>query len=501
MRTNTPIERTPAGIPSLDRRRFLGVSGAGLMTAVLAGCTGGGQSSEENDGGSGTEGTIRWWDQFRPLTEMLEQDLFAPYSQANPGITIERRQLAAADLGQALQVARRSNQLPDVHTLVGLDSAPAALVSEDWFQPISEHADFDSSPVADQIFDGLHRFDGEIYSVPLFSARQHQTIPWYNTELLTQAGVDPEDEPATWDDLRAIARQVTDNTEASGIFLPAQNPDYLTAIVTQLAMAAGAPGAIDWRTGEYAYDSQPFIDAVEFLLSLQRDGLVHPASAAMIPRDALARWAAGEGAIFPWGPWFIGDLITESPEVVERGLGCWSIPRPGAERHSVRSGPAGGVFWVSTDSDQPAVAADLLLQMTGEDFQAALASAMDQPPALLETVETADVHPAYRDCVSRFAEDVRIAPAPEIGHPEAWRVVAQMRSVQPDLGIIVQSALSGEDIDVAAELRTFREAASAERDRALAAVQQDGIEVGLDAWVFSNWEPESDYAVEDYDGR
>lgn len=486
-------------LPALGRRQFLGGSGAAALAAVLASCTGGGQSAQEQPSG-GDAGTLQWWDQFRPLTQMLERDLFAPYSEAN-GVTIERRELAAADLGRALQVARRSNQLPDVHSLAGLDTAPAALVSEGWFQPISEHADFDASPIASQIFDGVHRFDGEIYSFPLFSPRAHQTIPWHNTALLEEAGVDPDDAPQTWDELRAVARQVTDRTDASGIFLPAQNPDYLTALVTQLAMTAGAPGPIDWRTGEYVQDSQPFVDAVEFLLSLQQDGVAHPSSSAMIPRDALARWAAGEGAIFPWGPWFIGDLVAESPDVVDRGMGSWSIPRPDGERRSVRAAPSGGVFWVSVDSGQPEVAADLLLQMTTPEFQQALAAAMDQPPALLEVVESADVHPAYRDCIAGFAEDVRIAPSPEIGHPDAWRVVAEMRPVQPSIGILVQAALSGEDVDVPAALTTYRDQMSAERDRALAAVRSEGVEIDLGAWVFGNWEPESDYAIEDYDAR
>ncbi|WP_159618950.1 ABC transporter substrate-binding protein [Ruania rhizosphaerae] len=500
MNTSQTTARGIPGMAPIGRRQFLGATGAGSLAAVLASCTGGGQSSEEETEGGG-DGTLQWWDQFRPLTQMLEQDLFDPYMQDNPGITIERRELAAADLGQALQVARRSNQLPDVHSLAGLDAAPAALVSEGWFQPISDFADFASSPVADQIFDGLHRFNGDVYAVPLFSSRQHATIPWYNAELLEQAGVDPDDEPVTWDDLRAVARQVRDNTDAHGIFLPAQNPNYLNAIVVQLAMTAGAPGEIDWRTGEYVQDSDPFVQAFEFLLSLQQDELIHPSSPAMIPRDATARWAAGEGAIYPWGPWFIGDLASESPDVVERGLGCWSIPRPDSEMRSVRSGPAGGVFWVSTDSAQPEAAAELLLRMTQEDFQAALATAMDQPPALLDAVETADVHPAYRDMVARFAEDVRIAPAPEIGHPEAWRVLAEMRPVEPGIGTILQSALSGEDLDVAAELRTYREAMSAERERALEVVQGEGAEVDQDAWVFGNWDPESDYAIEDYDAR
>src|SRR5690625_7917128 len=89
-------------------------------------------------------------------------------------ITIERQQLDPQDLGQALQIARRSSQLPDVHSLAGLDSSPAALLSNGWFQPIGEFADFESTEIADQLLDGIHRFDGELYSVPMFSGRRSE---------------------------------------------------------------------------------------------------------------------------------------------------------------------------------------------------------------------------------------------------------------------------------------------------------------------------------------
>lgn len=483
---------------TVGRRTVLGASGVGAFMAALTACTGGGQSAREAS--QAPDGTLQWWDQFRPLTAMFEKELFEPFMAENPRITIERQQLDGPDLGQALQIARRSSQLPDVHSLAGLDSSPAALLSNGWFQPISEFADFDSSDVADQLFDGIHRFDGELYSVPMFSGRWHENVPWFNTDLLETAGIDPEEEPGTWDELRDIARRVVDGTEAHGIFIPGQDPAYLNQLVTRLAQSAGAPGTIDWDSGEYIQDTQPFLDAFEYLKSLLDDGLLHPASPSMGPRDARARWAAGEAAIYPWGAWFIGGLMVDEPEAVDRGISCWHLPGPERERQKIYSGPSGGVFWVSADAREAEAAGQLLHRMTTREFQMALASAMDQPPALLDVVEEADVHPAYARCVSNFQDDVLIAPSPEAGSSGVWRVAAEMRDIRPHAGDLLQSMLAGEDVDVQAELTRFRDAISQERERAIDAVQHDA-EVDLSAWVFENWDPTRDYEQSDYDAR
>lgn len=485
---------------TIGRRQVLGASGAGAVALALAACTGGGQSAREASEAPVGDGTLQWWDQFRPLTGTFEDELFDPFMSENSEITIERQQLDPQDLGQALQIARRSSQLPDVHSLAGLDSSPAALLSNGWFQPIGEFADFESTEIADQLLDGIHRFDGELYSVPMFSGRWHENVPWYNTALMEAAGIDPAEEPATWDELRDITRRVMDGADTEGIFVPGQDPAYLNQLVTRLAQTAGAPGTIDWTSGEYIQDTQPFLDTFEFLKSLLDDGLLHSASPSMGPRDARARWAAGEAAIYPWGAWFIGGLMVDEPEAVERGISCWHLPGPENERNTIYSGPPGGVFWVSADAREPEAASQLLHRMSTREFQAALARAMDQPPAMLEVVEEADVHPAYAECISFFEDDVLIAPSPEAGQPGVWRVAAEMRDIRPHAGDLLQSMLAGEDVDVKGGLTHFRDAVSQERDRAIESVQKDA-EIDLGAWVFENWDPTRDYEQSDYDAR
>jgi multiple sugar transport system substrate-binding protein len=317
------------------------------------------------------------------------------------------------DLAQALQIGRRSNQLPDVHSIAGLEAAPAALVSEGWFRPIGDLVDVEGSPVGAHLYDGIHRFDGKIYTFPVFTGRRHDAIPWTNTALLKTAGVDPATSPATWDDFRRTARTLTDKTpdDVFGLVVPGKEAAYLDALVNRLAMAASAPGGVDWRTGEYVYGSQPYVDAFEFLLSLKSDKVIHPASPSMGQRDARARWAAGQAVVYPWGPWFIGGLKVEEPGAVDRGLGVWHVPTPETTRNLVYSSPAGGPFWVSNTSKNAKTAADLMLQLATEGVQTKLASTMDVPPVLLDLVRGSKAHPTYQQNVAFMEEDVRIGPA------------------------------------------------------------------------------------------
>src|SRR5688572_9060914 len=117
--TATPNPASATG-QGLSRRRLLGLSGALGVSALLPACTGGGQSSEaSNAGPAAATGAVTWWDQYRPLTKLFTNDVFAGYMKQHAGVKVTRREMPAPDLAQALQIGRRSNQLPDVHSIAG----------------------------------------------------------------------------------------------------------------------------------------------------------------------------------------------------------------------------------------------------------------------------------------------------------------------------------------------------------------------------------------------
>ncbi|TWD74913.1 carbohydrate ABC transporter substrate-binding protein (CUT1 family) [Kribbella amoyensis] len=488
-----------------SRRAFLRTAGGvALGIPLLSACTGSGESSQSagadpSDSAAGPV-TVTWWDHYRPLTELFEKKLFVEYKKDHGNVTLQRRQLDPADLGQALQLARRSNQLPDVHSTAGLGGSAAALVTNGWFQPLDDLIDLANNPLKDYLYDGIHRFDGKVYTFPVFSGNWHDSTTWVNTALVKRAGLDPEQSPKTWDEYRAAIRTIDQKTPDSvhGLLLPMKDTDYLAGKLNAFAQMAGAPGQTDWKTGETIVATDPFFEAMEFLLALQKDGVLHPASSSLGPRDARARWAAGEAALFAWGPWFIGGLMVEESPAVKRGISAWQIPAPTAQRGIVYVSPSPGSFFVSDQAKNPKVAADVMARMTTPEFAAQLATRMDQPPILTDAVAKAEVHPAYRKNVEFFQQDVRIAPVPEVRNAGVAKVLAEMRDVHPSPGEIVQAVLTGSTKDYKAALKQYADKATAERKRAIDAAKKKGAEVSDADWVFDNWQPGQDYTQSSY---
>ena len=442
---------------------------------------------------------IQWWDQFLPLAP-LHQEMWNVFMEANPGVQIQYSQYNPPDLAQSIQLAYRSNQAPDIHSHV-LGVPVSRLVDQGWFMPIEPHITRDTGALRDVLFEGLTVFNGLVYSFPIFNSRWHTTLNWFNRQLLEDAGHDPDNGPRTWEEVREVARNVTNRGQGRtfGMLLPLQFTARMSAHVTDLAQAAGAPGAIDHHTGRYIYDSEPFVQAIEFLLAFEQDGTLHPASSSLDARQGRARWAAGEAAMFTDGPWNIGVVQTNFPEIMDN-VGVASIPVPdGNQPVALYAGPPSGTFWVSSQSQNPEVAAQVLQMFTEEEYYVRLAERMDQPPLDLSAVDRANVHHTYQQAMGHYQEVMRLSPQPLIKNPNVSDVLSEMREINPNLGEIVQGVFSGAVRDIRATLADFNNRMEAERQRAIEVVQGRGVEVSLDDWVFSNWQPGEDYTTERYE--
>jgi multiple sugar transport system substrate-binding protein len=73
------------------------------------------------------------------------------------------------------------------------------------------------------------------------------------------------------------------------------------------------------------------------------------------------------------------------------------------------------------------------------------------------------------------------------------QVQAEMKDIRPNLGEIVQGALSGTVSDWKGALKDLSDKLTAERDRAIKVVQGKGVKVSVDDWIFANWDTTKDY--------
>ncbi|MFC5827818.1 extracellular solute-binding protein [Nonomuraea insulae] len=473
---------------AMTRRGFLAAAGTLAAAAATSACGGGG-------GGAGAN-SLTWWDHQNQL-EKAKTDIFGKFAKSPGGVPVQYTYYNPAKMGQALQLAKQSDQLPDIHSNAGLLLPAPALVAAGWAQPL-DLSDAAKARVQDSLIEGLHIFDGKIYAFPVFSHQSYSTVTWFNTELVGRAGLDPQAPPKTYDEFRAAARAVQSSSGGAtyGWVWNIGMPERMGAQVHDMAQAAGFAGSLGVRfdTGEFAFHADEYLDVIEFLVSLRVDKLLVPGANSWADDVARARWMAGVAAYYFDGPWCPGVALKNTPEFGKKlGVGPILVPEAGTTVTTYHLPPAGD-YWLSPSSKKAAAANTLLSDyFTTEDYSRQIAATMSQPPRDIAVVEQSQAHPAYKKLVSWFQESVFLAPEPIAGNKDLQQVQIATKPVVPGLGDIVQGALTGDITNVRAALTKLSSDNAKQRDLAIAAAKSKGAQVSLDDYAFPNWKPGADY--------
>lgn len=486
-------------MPMLDRRAFLALLGA--TAAVTGGATVLGGCSTSPGGSAatgGTAGTIRWWDQFQPIAA-FEKTLFASYGKSK-GVVVDYTTQNPQNMGQALQLAFQSKQMPDVFTLSGITLPTTQLKDAGWVAPLALDAAHQAMAPKGTFIEGLNMFDGKPYSFPVFTFRSHDCLTWFNTDLFAKAGLDPTAPPRTYDEIRSAAQRITKSGDnLSGWIAPLKLPDRLQSQIYQMSMAAGFPGrnGLDFSTGEYRYEAEEFVNAIEFWTAMKADGSLFASSTSLDARTARARWATGVAGFFFDGSYNVGVVKGSFKTFLDK-LGVGDIPVPETSSPGTLTGSAanaGVSLWLSPSSPNAAAATELIGKFLEVSTQAGIAAAMDQPPLISSVLAGADVHPTYRRAVELFDRSVFLGPIPEVRNPGVSVVAAQTKQVTPTLGDIVAGAVSGEIPEWKAALTKLSNDQNTARDTAIKAAAAKGAKVSVADDVFTDWKAGKDYVT------
>lgn len=480
----------------LTRRRILQAAALTAAGAVASGCSGGGGTPS----GGPAAGRLTWWDHQNQL-EPAKRKIFEKFAAAEGGVPVDYTYNNPAKLGQTLQLAKQSNQLPDVHSNAGLTVPVPQLISGGWVSPL-ELNDAAMKRLDGKLVEGIHVFDGKPYSFPIFDYHVYSNVTWFNTKLVTQAGLDPEAPPRTYDEFRSAARAVKESSggKAQGWIWNIGMPDRMGDQVNMLAQAAGfeGGGGTLYRTGEYAYHSEPYLAVIEFLLSLKQDQLLVPGAQTMIDDAARTRWVAGIAGYYFDGPWCPGVALKNTPAFADSlGVGPILTPNPGEP--ATYRGTQGGEYWLTPGTKMAEQANQLLSDyFTTEEYSVEIANTMSQPPRDLAAVQKSTAHPAYKKLIGWFADQVFLAPEAVVKNPQTSKVAAETKAIKPGLGDIVQGAFSGDVTDVRGALQELSDKSNAERERAIGAAKAKGAEVSADDYAFPDWQPKADYGKDKY---
>lgn len=475
----------------IDRRSLLAGGGALAATTLLAACGG---SDQAGPGGGAGGGGLRWWDHFSALQKFHAE--WAATESTALGVQIAYTYNDASRAPEALQLANQSEQLPDVYSnVVGIPMA--ALVEAGWVHELLLTDDAKAALPEGSLVEGVTSIDGKVYGLPLFSYQQYSAATWMNTDVIEAAGLDPDSPPTGYDEFRAACKAIKATGDSvAPMILALGGTARMREQIDDLAQVAGFPGfqGLRYATGEYAYDDDTYVNAIEFWKELNDSGYILQGSGSLTVADARSRFGSGIAGFFPDGPWCAGGVRNVTPDFVPLlGVGPILTAETGAPVVTYRGAPS-GQFVIAGNTKDPQGASELVSSFTSPEYRTGLANGMDQPPLDLSVVQSAeDAIEPYKKLAEWFAETVKRGPEAVVKNSQVAKVQAASKPITPHLGDIVQGYLGGQISDLKGALRTLSDAFSADREQALATAVAGGAQVSLDDWAFPDWAPGQDY--------
>ncbi len=276
-----------------------------LIGASLTGCSSGKGSSS---GDQSLE--IAYWN-YGPAAEQINKSTADAFTTAHPGVKITLTPVAGENWGTyyanvATLIA--SGKRPDLMTISG--EGAQFVHANKLVLPVNKYLDKDPdakallADIAPGLINGF-KVKGDVVTL---TYGWNDMVVYYNTDLFKKDGVAPPSANWTWDDFKAIAKQLTRDTNGDGKpdqygFTWASN-EIFPGIMPWVANSGGNLTSDD--VCQATADTPQVNKAVSFLEGLITDGI---SPAPMPMSDVFTRFQNGQIAMFGAGRWPIATFL------------------------------------------------------------------------------------------------------------------------------------------------------------------------------------------------
>lgn len=193
---------------------------------------------------------------------------------------------------------------------------------------------------------------GTIFALP---AKSFYTVALhYNRNLFEEAGLDPDDPPSTWDEIREAAKTITEKTGVPGYGMMALD----NAGGWQLAAAAYSRGGriqvSDGDSYRATLDDPAVQEHLEWLSALRwEDGSIYP-DVSLGWGEINQAFAAGQLAMFTSGSDIYNALVENQGVTADWGYGLTAMPLEGPDAGVLGGGTLAAVSAKATDAEKDA---------------------------------------------------------------------------------------------------------------------------------------------------
>ncbi len=256
---------------------------------------------------------------------------------------------------------------PDLALFLGGDF-PIQLAARDVLVDLTQFDDFQS--VKESRFSAqatkLYEYNGGVYGLPV-----SQTFPmlFYRSDVLSQYGIDPKTDLATWDGLLDVLPTLQRNYMEIGLVLPAGSVISPTTESGNTFASLLLQQGLNYYNEDQSktnFDDQRAIDAFDMWTKFYTTYSFQQAY------DAFSRFRQGDMPVVIQNYTFYNQLTVAAPEI----KGCWSFqPIPGTKQkdgsinHTSCSQGAAGVVFSKLDKDKQREGWEFLKWFTSDETQ------------------------------------------------------------------------------------------------------------------------------------
>lgn len=344
-------------MPTTLTRRLLALGAVTASVLGLAAC-----GSSEGDDAS----TLTIW--TRTDGEAYLRDLAAAYEAANDSITVEITAIPNNEVQPKLGSAISAGDSPDV---VAIDVVKAPFFIEaNAFEDLTDR--IAELPYAADLLEGqldAGAYDGRNFAVP-FTA--DSSVLFYNKDLFTQAGLDADAAPQTWDEFAAAANAVGAlGTDYEGYHFSAGCGGCSAFVLNPMIWAAGGD-LIDSGSGDLnpdaTFDDPTVVELVELLNGMVADGGITSASQVDGGENYGGAFESGKLGMVASGSFYLSQLQATPPDFE---VGVTALPGKNAGEASSFAG--GDVLAIPAGAPNSDAAWDFIAWATGDEAQTMLA--------------------------------------------------------------------------------------------------------------------------------
>jgi len=490
------------------------------LAVLLAGCGGAGNNkdagaSAEPSAGTGSSAAaenpqpkdkvkITMWVKSTPEEQALFKQEAEQFAQTKPGIEVEIVPFGTDQFLSALQAAIASNDLPDIMQLTS--QIPLTHLKKlDIVQPIPFAKELTERYEEGTWIEGRTLIDGQPYVWPNRSFRTAASIMFYNKQVMREMGLDPDKPPATWDELTAQAKLVTDQGkgEVYGISTGLKQDWFVEQLVMQMATTVDGKGVqsigdyariIDWKEGTL-FQPQAVKTTIDAFKQWKNDKILDPNALILTSAESAATFGEGKSAFHLNGQWQLAFFKSKYPDL---DFGVSLLPsKSGIKAYYGTVGGSDTGFTVAKSSKNIEAVTEWLTYLSEVHYKNALEHAIALSP-IPEVNKSAEVNiaPELKQLIEVSDTMFKLMPSPALRNPKQVEVVTNLKAKAPKqpLGPTLQSYLFDKGLDLDKYLNDF----AAEQQQFL----QQSIEAvpgtSADEWKFEDWDIHSDYSLDRY---